>query len=81
MFGSDWENVVNQAIARTTLQNTYIENIEEDQLYSGVIPRMINALFKELDKEENKASKFTVYCSFLQIYNEKIYDLLTVEAH
>jgi len=46
---------------------------------NGLIPRLINKLFIDLDvinKKDNK--KYTVYCSYLQVYNEKIFDLLEV---
>jgi hypothetical protein len=36
----------------------------------GIIPRAISALFSSIDVST------TVYCSFIQIYNEKVYDLL-----
>ena len=51
------------------------DNTQEENL--GVIPRSINYLFDKLESDEvKKKRKYTVYCSFLQIYNEKIYDLL-----
>lgn len=43
---------------------------------NGIVPRTINQLFMDIESNKNKRS--TVYCSFLQIYNEKIYDLLEV---
>lgn len=36
-----------------------------------MIPRSISELFNTIDM-----SVFTVYCSFIQIYNERLYDLL-----
>jgi hypothetical protein len=44
----------------------------------GVIPRMITNIFNEID---GKGDKINVYCSFLQIYNEKIQDLLGEEVN
>jgi kinesin family protein 4/21/27 len=43
----------------------------------GVMPRSVRLLF-ELTKKESALGKkkFTVYCSYLQVYKEKIYDLL-----
>jgi len=38
---------------------------------------MITNIFNEID---NKGEKINVYCSFLQIYNEKIQDLLKEEV-
>ncbi len=43
----------------------------------GVIPRAISYLFARVSAEAEKTRrKYTIYCSFLQIYNERIFDLL-----
>ena len=43
----------------------------------GMIPRAISQIFKQVDNlYKSKMKEFTVYCSFVQIYNEKLYDLL-----
>jgi hypothetical protein len=39
----------------------------------GVIPRAIGHVFEEI---ERTGLKCTVYVSFLQIYNEQVYDML-----
>lgn len=79
MFGSDWENVVFQGQgAIPNIQKTYIGDLDEDRNFCGLIPRTVYHLFKEVQKESNQAQKFVIYCSFLQIYNEKIFDLLSV---
>ncbi len=39
----------------------------------GIIPRTVAHLFKAIDKKQLKC---TVYLSFLQIYNEQIFDML-----
>lgn len=43
----------------------------------GIVPRSINTLF-DLIKQQNgvQSKKFTVSCSYFQVYKEKIYDLL-----
>ena len=79
MFGSDWEGVLfNKRSGNINIQNTFVGNIDHDQNLSGLIPRSIYELFKEVGQERNKSKEFAVYCSFLQVYNEKIFDLLTV---
>lgn len=45
-------------------------NHSEDR---GIIPRCITDLFNKIKEDEIKVS---VYCSFVQIYNEKLFDLL-----
>lgn len=47
----------------------------------GLLPRSADYLFKELQKKEHDGSiSFKVKCSFLQLYNECIYDLLNNNA-
>ncbi len=46
--------------------------IEEDNL--GIIPRVIRLIFEEEAKRVE--STFTIKCSFLEIYNEDLVDLL-----
>ncbi|KAE9028194.1 hypothetical protein PF011_g1689 [Phytophthora fragariae] len=48
----------------------------------GVVPRSIKRLFAEIEREKRGAAgaSFSVYCSFIEIYNEKIYDILSLEA-
>ena len=76
MFGSDWENLIGQY--RKGSQQTFIQDVENDKMFVGVIPRMINQVFKQLNDPDHAPKKLAVYCSFLQIYNEKIFDLLQV---
>ena len=43
----------------------------------GIVPRAIRLLFELIKQQSNlQKKKFTVYCSYMQIYKEKIYDLL-----
>lgn len=39
----------------------------------GIIPRAVSHIFSEVERTQFKC---TIYVSFLQIYNEQIYDLL-----
>ena len=42
----------------------------------GVIPRSIFELFAKLECDESSIVSFTVRCSFIQIYNDRVFDLL-----
>ncbi|KAJ0409174.1 hypothetical protein ATCC90586_010255 [Pythium insidiosum] len=42
----------------------------------GIVPRGIAKLFDAIDAARSSAVSFSVYCSFVEIYNEKIYDIL-----
>lgn len=47
---------------------------EEDPA-AGIIPRSLHQLFEELTKEQN--TEFSVMVSFLELYNEELFDLLS----
>ncbi|XP_067303985.1 kinesin-like protein KIF13A isoform X1 [Pseudorasbora parva] len=42
----------------------------------GLIPRLCCSLFERVSKEQNEAHSFKVEVSFMEIYNEKVRDLL-----
>lgn len=86
MFGPQWEQSVKstaknieeylkmQKRGRAKPEYDFFSETE----YLGVIPRAIEDTFNGINKlaDKDPESKMTVYCSFLQIYNEKLYDLL-----
>ena len=84
MFGPHWDDNLGghqNTMGNLGLQSSFKSN-SSDQFLSeqqrfGIIPRSINFLFNGLNEiqMQNGAKQFTVYCSFLQIYNEKLYDL------
>jgi hypothetical protein len=44
---------------------------------AGIIPRVVQQLFEEIEKQEAAGQwKFSVTVSYLEIYNDKVYDLL-----
>lgn len=45
---------------------------------TGITQRGVMELFEQIEqmRQENKNQHFSVFCSFLQIYNEKVFDLL-----
>ncbi|MGH0161128.1 UNVERIFIED_CONTAM: hypothetical protein FKN15_043329, partial [Acipenser sinensis] len=42
----------------------------------GLIPRLCGALFERVSKEGNESHSFKVEVSYMEIYNEKVRDLL-----
>lgn len=75
MFGRDYENNFLEGGKKGSKQNTPLTDINNDDNYAGLIPRSAHWLFECL---KNRHTEFNVFCSFLQIYNEKVYDLLQV---
>lgn len=58
------------------------EDGSEDETFTifdtyGVVPRCIDKLFRDI--ESDAAADFSVYGSFVEIYNEKIYDILSAD--
>lgn len=47
----------------------------EDPVQAGLVPRLVEELFAELSARSNQAV-FTVQCSYVQLYMEKVCDLL-----
>lgn len=47
---------------------------DEAEPHSGIIPKLFSNLFQQIKQQQDRT--FSVFLSFLQIYNERIYDLL-----
>lgn len=73
MFGADWENNNPAPQVYYSIQGARAMKKQANFSSSkfGLIPNAINHLFNI-----SQGKPLTFYCSFLQIYNEKIYDLL-----
>ncbi|XP_031628535.1 chromosome-associated kinesin KIF4 [Contarinia nasturtii] len=57
-----------------TMGTNYNSNGDIDEV--GVIPRAVNEIFEQITTMEID-NDFTVNCSFVELYQEKLYDLLT----
>lgn len=44
----------------------------------GLIPRICNELFQRIEDNDNPKIKFRVECSYMEIYNERVRDLLAM---
>ena len=77
MFGPNWEESVQagvtQLLGGTRKAETSTFSFDLD--FHGIIPRAINDVFQRI-ADIQTSTKFTLVCSFLQVYNEKLYDLL-----
>lgn len=50
---------------------------KDDPAERGIIPNAFEHIFGFIDQSDNKQTKFLVRCSYLEIYNEDIRDLLS----
>lgn len=48
----------------------------DDLQLKGIMPRMMDMIFHDIEKYASGKIEFTISVSFLEIYNEKIKDLL-----
>lgn len=69
MFGPAWEKSIASQLMNGHTSKNHDFFAKSDN--HGLIPRTITEIFKMLHP-----SMYTIYCSFIQIYNEKLYDLL-----
>ena len=46
----------------------------------GLIPRLCCALFQRISLEQNESQTFKVEVSYMEIYNEKVQDLLDPQS-
>ena len=74
MFGSDWDIIMQKRKKKT--QINYLSDISHDKNMAGIIPRVLFQLFEQRDK---KRRKFSIKIQFIQIYNEKIFDMIRSE--
>jgi len=51
--------------------------LKDDKVEKGIIPNAFEHIFGYFDDDQNKKKKFLIRCSYLEIYNEQIRDLLS----
>ncbi|KAI0422717.1 P-loop containing nucleoside triphosphate hydrolase protein [Xylaria grammica] len=72
------------AYGQTGTGKTYTMSGDMDETFgmlsdaAGIIPRVLHSLFKKLDTEDTESF---VKCSFIELYNEELRDLMAVEEN
>ena len=51
--------------------------VKGDKAQNGIIPNAFDHIFSYFDDAQNMSKKFLIRCSYLEIYNETIRDLLS----
>lgn len=59
-----------------TMGTTVDEHTDQDHL--GVIPRAVNDIFENIECMSDH--EFVVHCSFMELYQEQLYDLLSTRG-
>ena len=79
MFGEDWTfnniNMNSKKEKRNELLNNEII-INRDSESNGIVPNLILEIYNIYNKTDS--NNIIIKCSYIQIYNEKIYDLLNI---
>jgi kinesin family protein 3/17 len=80
MLGYDLWSMAQQAdkIDGSELGSKYPE-ISRDELNMGIIPRSMMNIFEQMEDERNGHIEYHIFVSYIEIYNEKIKDLLTFD--
>jgi len=57
-------------------QSQYFSSKEKDKI--GLLPRVVDFMFSDIESAHDTSSNivYTVKCSYLEIYNEQIIDLV-----
>ncbi|KAI0975389.1 P-loop containing nucleoside triphosphate hydrolase protein [Xylaria arbuscula] len=72
------------AYGQTGTGKTYTMSGDMDETFgllsdeAGIIPRVLHSLFRKLDNEETESF---VKCSFIELYNEELRDLMSAEEN
>jgi hypothetical protein len=77
MFGPNWNTDDYSGYSRKRIQNSYQKtDFYSNKVAQGIIPRSIQDLFSQANEVYNRDGiGYNIYCSFIQIYNEKLFDL------
>ena len=92
MFGKDWSydeynydnnncllELENKNEKDSLLKNQII--IDKNNEHNGIVPNLIMELYHLINKNDNENNNnVDVTCSYIQIYNEKIYDLIDLSS-
>ena len=88
MFGEEWaKSDINFDLEqRKNINKDKYNFILNEDLFidpfsktNGIIPNLIMSLFKTFGDYNSNDNNITITCSYIQIYNEKVYDLLAEE--
>jgi hypothetical protein len=83
IFGDKWTSSNglndNEYIIKDEYDFVYNKNISYDSSNkgNGIIPRLVYDYFHSSGNDDTNISNYDITVSFVQIYNEKVYDLLT----
>lgn len=62
-------------------QSQLSASVEKEPVNEGVLVHALRDLFLQIEKAKSEKKEFFVRCSYFEIYNDVIYDLLTTMEH
>lgn len=78
MFGPNWNDDYSGYARRRLRKSVQMTDFfhSGDKSIQGIIPRSIEDLFEQANTVyQTEGISYNIYCSFIQIYNEKLFDL------
>lgn len=76
MYGPPVTEQAAAVLATTNLHHAPSSSATRDADMVGLIPRAINEIFQMVSVPSPDIIQLSVYCSFVQIYNENLFDML-----
>ena len=78
MFGPNWNDEYQGFTRKRVRKFEQSSELSQNDSISqqGVIPRAINEVFESWNQIQQEGANYSIYWSFIQIYNEKLFDLL-----
>ncbi|EAR96876.2 kinesin motor catalytic domain protein (macronuclear) [Tetrahymena thermophila SB210] len=74
--GKTFTIVGDESIESKILKSNFQDSFEQKEKY-GILPRSIQTIYDELEKAHEKGIKYQLRCSYLEVYNEELTDMLS----
>ncbi|KAL4466865.1 hypothetical protein ABPG74_010462 [Tetrahymena malaccensis] len=74
--GKTFTIIGDETIESKILKSNFQDSFEQKDKY-GILPRSIQTIYDELEKEQEKGIKCQLRCSYLEVYNEELTDMLS----
>ncbi|KAL4510048.1 hypothetical protein ABPG72_010241 [Tetrahymena utriculariae] len=74
--GKTFTIIGDELVENKILKSNFQDSFEKKEKY-GILPRSIQTIYEELEKAQEKGIKYQLRCSYLEVYNEELTDMLS----